>query len=141
LSVWLACFGFSSVPLDSILHATALKSPFSIPTPSFHPPSNLKPPTTTPNPQLPPKKPKSQKKRKEKKRKEKKRKEKKNTTHLQLFLVLTRHLHNILHILSETQLFQGLRDMLTRNRLFALLFRYLVCLARDERDELDAAFD
>jgi len=55
--------------------------------------------------------------------------------------MLISNLHNIIHILPETQLLQRFSNMLASNRLLAFFLANLVCLRRDERDELDAAFN
>lgn len=61
-------------------------------------------------------------------------------TNLLDFLVLRCCLEHCRHIFGETQDFERLGDVVTCNCLLGLFIRYLICLRRDESDELYAAF-
>lgn len=60
--------------------------------------------------------------------------------HLLLFFVLRSGLEYGRHVLGKAKRLQGLGDMVARYGLLRFFFRYVIGLARDEGDELNAAF-
>lgn len=62
-------------------------------------------------------------------------------THLQLLLVLTRHIQNLLHVFLETELLQRLLDVIARYSLLRFLLGDVVGFGGYEGYEFDAAFD
>jgi len=62
-------------------------------------------------------------------------------TYLQLLLVFASNLHDVLDIVSETELLQRFGDVFARNSLLALLFANLICFRGNQSDKLDTTFD
>ncbi|KAK4649510.1 uncharacterized protein QC761_0022130 [Podospora bellae-mahoneyi] len=60
-------------------------------------------------------------------------------SHLLDFLVLCSGFQNGRDVVGKAELLQCLGDVVTSDSLFGFLLRNLVCLARDESDELDTA--
>lgn len=66
---------------------------------------------------------------------------KRKATHHLTRLELVRNRHNLLHILAEPKVFEGLRDVLARDRLLGVFLGDFVGFGGDHGDELDAALD
>lgn len=62
-------------------------------------------------------------------------------THLLGFFVLSSSVKHHRDVIREPELLKSLGDVVACDSLFRLFFGDLVCLGRDECDELDTAFD